>query len=324
MTSSIRPADRQPDGTPPAPIGVGLLLPTREAVIYGDRTGDPRPLVELAVSAEAAGFDSVWAGDSLLARPRADPLALLAAVAARTERVLVGTAVLLPSLWSGEQLAQTTATVDALSAGRFVLGVGAGPGTPGVRADHELVGRDFERRASGSIAVVRRARELWTGSGSDGEQMYPRPGRTGGPPIWIGGHGPRTLERTGRHGDGWFPTATSHDHYASGLARVVESAEAAGRSRDELAAAAYLTVVFGPTEQAGRELAEHSELYYGVPHEVIARQQGSIAGPPDRVGEWLAGFVEAGARHLCIRIGNDDVSGQVEILSGLLDELRRS
>ncbi|MEZ5408620.1 MAG: LLM class flavin-dependent oxidoreductase [Acidimicrobiales bacterium] len=89
----------------------GILLPTREAVIYGDRTGDPRPLVELAVAAEAAGFDSVWAGDSLLARPRAEPLTLLAAVAARTSRVELGTAVLLASMRNPEQLAQSAATL---------------------------------------------------------------------------------------------------------------------------------------------------------------------------------------------------------------------
>ena len=73
---------------------VGILLPTREAVFYGDRRGDPRPLVELAVRAEELGFDSVWAGDSLLARPRAEPLTLLAGVATQTTTVSIGTAVL--------------------------------------------------------------------------------------------------------------------------------------------------------------------------------------------------------------------------------------
>ena len=76
---------------------IGLLLPTREAVIYGDKSGDPRPLVELAVRAEEAGFDSVWAGDSLLARPRAEPLTLLSGVATVTSRVQLGTCLLYTS-----------------------------------------------------------------------------------------------------------------------------------------------------------------------------------------------------------------------------------
>ncbi len=299
---------------------IGVLLPTREAVIYGDRSGDPRPLVELAVRAEGRGFDSVWAGDSLLARPRAEPLTLLAAVAARTERVQLGTAVLLPSLRNPEQLAQATATVDALSGGRLILGIGAGPGTPGVEIDHQLVGADFERRASRSIAVVERVRELWRGDGD--HQMYPLPVTPGGPPIWCGGHGPRTLERTGAHLDGWFGIIPTSEAFAAAMTEVRAAAEAAGRPADAVTANAYLTVVVGPEDDARRLLAEHSQLYYGVPHDVIAGQQASIAGPSDVVERWIRGFIEAGAEHLCIRIGCADVDGQLEILAGLVDRLR--
>ena len=83
-------------------------------------------LVELARQAEALGYDSVWAGDSLLAKPRAEPLTLLAGVATATERVELGTAVLIASQRNPEQLAQASATLDALSGGRFILGIGAG------------------------------------------------------------------------------------------------------------------------------------------------------------------------------------------------------
>lgn len=301
-------------------VEIGVLLPTREAVMYGDGSGDPRPLVELAVTAEQAGFDSVWAGDSLLARPRAEPLTLLAGVATRTTTVRLGTAVLLPSLRNPEQLAQATATLDALSGGRFILGIGAGPGTDGVRGDHELVGTDFERRASRSWEVVDRVRSLW--HGRDGDQMYPTPGSAAGPPVWCGGSGPRTLERTGKGADGWFPTATSPERFASDLARVREVAADAGRDPLSVTAAAYLTVVFGETDEATTALHQHSQLYYGIPHDVVARQQGSVAGPVDVVTGWLRSFVAAGAEHLCIRIGCEDVEGQLTILAGLLDELR--
>ncbi|MDH3683538.1 MAG: LLM class flavin-dependent oxidoreductase [Acidimicrobiia bacterium] len=302
-------------------VEIGVLLPTREAVMYGDGSGDPRPLVDLAVNAEAAGFDSVWAGDSLLARPRAEPLTLLAGVATRTSSVRLGTAVLLPSLRNAEQLAQATATLDALSGGRFILGIGAGPGTPGVAVDHGLVGTDFERRASLSWTVVERVRGLWLGT--DGDQVYPLPGSADGPAIWCGGSGPRTLERAGRGADGWFPTATTPERFAAGLARVREVAEAAGRNPADVVGAAYLTVVFGAAAPAEKALHEHSELYYGVPHAIIAEQQGSIAGPEAMVGAWLREFIDAGAEHLCVRVGCEDVRTQLETLSGLLGELRR-
>jgi alkanesulfonate monooxygenase SsuD/methylene tetrahydromethanopterin reductase-like flavin-dependent oxidoreductase (luciferase family) len=80
------------------------------------------PLLALAERAERLGYDAVWAGDSLLARPRHDPLTLLAAVAARTERVMVGTAVFLPALRNPVVLAHQLATLDRISEGRLVLG----------------------------------------------------------------------------------------------------------------------------------------------------------------------------------------------------------
>src|SRR5438270_10537299 len=101
---------------------IGYLLPTRERVMGG--RPETAPLLALAERAERLGFDSIWVGDSLLARPRHDPLTLLAAVAARTRRPELGTAVLLPALRNPVVLAQQVATLDRISEGRFILGVG--------------------------------------------------------------------------------------------------------------------------------------------------------------------------------------------------------
>lgn len=299
---------------------IGILLPTRESVMYDPGTGDPRPLVALAERAEQAGFDSVWAGDSLLAKPRAEPLTLLAGVAARTTRVALGTAVLLASQRNPEQLAQATATLDAMSDGRLILGIGAGPGAPNVRADHELVGADFDRRSSRAIEVAQRVRSLWTGA--DGTQMYPLPGRREGPPVWIGGEGPRTLERTGRLADGWFPISPNVATFSSGLARVRESAEEAGRSADDLAIGMYVTVVIGEPAEAQRQIEEHAQLYYGAPYDTISRVQGSKAGSREQVGEWMQAFIDAGAQHLCVRFGCDNPEAQLDLLAGMLEDLR--
>src|SRR5438045_8967569 len=102
---------------------VGVLLPTREAAMAG--RPDIGPLLEFAERAEEAGFSSLWAGDAPFARPRFEPLSLLAAVADRTRRVTVGTAILLPVLRHPLLLAHAAATVDRIAAGRLVLGVGA-------------------------------------------------------------------------------------------------------------------------------------------------------------------------------------------------------
>src|SRR6516164_11088910 len=95
---------------------IGYLLPTRE-FIMAERP-QAKPLLELAERAARLNFDSIWVGDSLLARPRHEPLTLLAAVAARVPRVELGTAVLLPALRNPVVLAHQVATLDLISEGR--------------------------------------------------------------------------------------------------------------------------------------------------------------------------------------------------------------
>jgi len=97
----------------------GYLLPTREAVMF-DRPA-AAPLLELGEQAEQLGFEAIWAGDGPLARPRHDTLAMLAALAARTQTVMLGTGVLLGALRPALLLAQTASTVDLISEGRFIL-----------------------------------------------------------------------------------------------------------------------------------------------------------------------------------------------------------
>ena len=112
---------------------VGYLLPTREKIMNGQP--DAAPLLRPAEQAENLGYESVWVGDSLTSRPRHEPLTLLAGVAGRTRRVRLGTAVLLPALRHPLLLAQQVATVDQVSAGRVILGVGIAFDQPNIRAE---------------------------------------------------------------------------------------------------------------------------------------------------------------------------------------------
>jgi alkanesulfonate monooxygenase SsuD/methylene tetrahydromethanopterin reductase-like flavin-dependent oxidoreductase (luciferase family) len=97
-------------------LKLGYLLPTREQIMEG--LPGAAPLLSLAERAETLGYDSVWVGDSLLARPRHEPLTLLAGVAGRTRRIELGTAVLLPALRNPVVLAHIVATLDQVSEGR--------------------------------------------------------------------------------------------------------------------------------------------------------------------------------------------------------------
>src|SRR5438477_9063442 len=110
------------------PVRIGYLLPTREQVMQGHP--EAAPLISLAERAEGLGYNSIWVGDSILARPRHEPLTLLSAVAARTRKAELGTAVLLPALRNPVVLAHGVATLDQISEGRFNLRLGIARDVP--------------------------------------------------------------------------------------------------------------------------------------------------------------------------------------------------
>ena len=291
--------------------------------MYAPHDGDPRRLVDLAVQAEELGFAAAWIGDSLLAKPRAEPLSVLAAVAAATERIDIGTAVLLASMRNATQLAQQAATVDALSGGRLILGVGAGPPAPDVNADFDLVGGDFDRRGTRLMQIVHDARELWRADGTPtAQRLQPVCATEGGPRLWLGGSGPRGLERAGRHFDGWFPTAPAVDAFAEQLVTMRAHAADAGRDPASITAAAYLTVNIGDPDTAAAEVDEHSKLYYGAPAEVVRRLLGTYSGTQAQVAAWLQSYIDAGCEHISIRLASSDVDTQLDRLVELLPELR--
>ncbi|TME56325.1 MAG: LLM class flavin-dependent oxidoreductase [Chloroflexi bacterium] len=298
----------------------GLLLPSREALLWGN--SDLAFVIEAARRAEQAGYDSVWAGDSLLARPRGEPLTLLAGVAGATSHVTLGTAVLLPLLRHPLSLAHAVATLDRISAGRLIVGVGPGAELPGTHAELAALGIPSDRRVSAMLSAVERCRRLWRNE-EPGLELQPRPFRADGPPIWLGGSGPRMLRLAGETFDGWLPFSPTPADYASGLRAVREAAERAGRDPDSVATGAYLTVAVAddPREAAGH-LDAYMRTYYGVPAEVMTRAQACHAGTLESAAEWFAAYRGAGARHLVVRLARPDLSDYHQTAGQLLGAAR--
>src|SRR5260370_34741804 len=145
----------------------GLLLPSREALIWAN--GDLGVVVDAARQAEQAGYDSVWAGDSLLARPRGEPIALLAAVAGATPRVTLGTAVLLPLLRHPPSLAHAPATLDRIAQGRLVVAGGPRAQPPRPHAGLTAGGIPRHPRGRARAHPGERWKRLW----GDGEPRRP-------------------------------------------------------------------------------------------------------------------------------------------------------
>ena len=312
-------------------VEFGVLLPTREAVMSG--RPETAPLLTMAERAEAAGFDSVWIGDSLIARPRHEPLTLLAAVAARTKRVRLGTAVLLPALRNPVVLAQIVGTLDRVAEGRVILGVGIAADAPAIRKEFAAAGVPWDRRVGRYLETLEICRALWTRDGVsfsgkhftlDNVTMEPKPHRPGGPPIWIGGSGPTALRDAARF-DAWFPTGPGVEFFAEQFPKIQAAARAAGRASDAVMGAAYVTLAFDANPAAAEQrLHGFLETYYGAPAQVIMKRQATYAGPIDGCVEWLQRWIDAGARHICLRFAGGDQLAQVdEAARQLLPRLKR-
>ncbi len=307
---------KSPNSAPKQPSGTGLLLPSREVLLW--KESDLAFVVEAARRAETSGYDSVWVGDSLLARPRGEPLTLLAAVAGATKRVALGTAVLLPLLRHPISLAHAVATLDRLAEGRLILGIGPGADLPGTHAELKALGVPSERRVGDMLAGVERCRRLWRNE-EPGIELSPRPTQTAGPPLWLGGAGPRMLRLAGAMFDGWLPLSPTPADYESGLRAVREAAEEAGRDPGSVATGAYLTVAISDTpDDAARQLDDYIRAYYGVPAEIMARTMACHAGTLESAAEWFAAYRAAGALHLVVRIARPNLSDYDQIVHALL------
>ena len=298
-----------------------MLLPSREVLLWAG--GDLAFLIEAARRAEQLGYDSVWVGDSLLARPRGEPVTLLAAAAGATTRVTLGTAVLLPLLRHPLSLAHALATLDRIAQGRLVVGVGPGAELPGTHVELAAIGVPSDRRVAALLSATERIRRLWRNE-EPGLELQPRPFRAGGPPIWLGGSGPRMLRLAGTTFDGWLPFSPTPAEYASGFRAVREAAERAGRDPDQIAAGAYLTLAVADSPgEAAAALDGYMRGYYGVPAEVMAKAQACHAGTLESAAEWFAAYRDAGARHLVVRLAHPDLSDYHDTVRQLLSASRR-
>lgn len=291
---------------------LGYLLPTRERVM--ENHPETGPLLALAERAEALGFDSIWVGDSVTARPRHDPLTLLAAVAARTRRAALGTAVLLPALRNPVLLAHQVATVDRIAEGRLILGIGIAADMPAIRREFEAMGVPFDKRVGRMNEAMRLCKALWSGQPVDWSGLWavkqgtvgPTPHRPGGPPIWFGGGLPAGRARTGRLYDGWFPNLPTPEEYPAQLAEVREAARAAGRDPQAITGAMYLTLAIDDdVKRADDKINDYLANYYGVPAAGMRARQRCYAGPASGAVAWLKSYADAGATHLMLRFAGD-------------------
>lgn len=300
---------------------VGLSLPQHTDV----EPSSAREIVELVRLAEESGFDSVWGVDGLFTAAVFDPLLVLTLAALRSERVRLGVGTLVLPFQQPLLLARAVATLDQLSSGRVTLGVAAGmPSGP-----HEAFGNqrsEREARVEEYIALLRR---LFTGEPVDYEGSYrklrgvmvrPRPVQD--PlPIWLGGSGPRALERAARLGDGWIGTGTAtREHFASQVQTLRDTLDEIGRGDDDFTTAKRVYVAIG---QRPESIVRWFNLTYGADLTRFERAGGGaedplgyvVSGSIDDVTEELIAIRAAGAGLLVLHPVGDDFHGQLRFLA---------
>ena len=310
-------------------ISLGYLLPTRERIMVGSHGTDE--ILKLGDKAEEVGLDSVWIGDSLLAKPRHEPLTLIAAIAGRTRKIKMGTAVLLPMLRNPVLLAHQIATLDQISHGRFIMGIGTARDVPAIQNEFKAAGVPFEKRIGTMLESMRLCRALWTGGSvnwrgrwdvSDAE-LAPTPYTKGGPHIWSGGGVEAALKRSARYFDGWFPSGPGGgEEWSKSWSQLKEFALEAGRDPSHIVGAAYVTVsIKDDVSSAEAELNHYLESYYNLPAEQIRNQQYCFAGEMSAATSWVQKFVDGGASHMCLRFTGSDDERQMEALASLRERL---
>ena len=241
---------------------------------------DIQGVIDLAVRAEELGFDSVWASehvfnvsyvyDRIGDKPYYEPLTVLTYVAAKTKTLGLGTSVLVLPYHNPIRLAKVAATLDVLSGGRLMLGVGVGV----IEQELEAMGSPYAERGAISDETIAIMKELWTNPDPSFEGKYhsfsgmkftPKPVQKPHIPLIIGGTSRAAIRRAARNGTTWHPTALAPDVLAEGVKYLHEQAEKAGRDPSEISVS--VSAAMGNTHNHNRySLGEN-------PEEVLERSQ---------------------------------------------------
>jgi alkanesulfonate monooxygenase SsuD/methylene tetrahydromethanopterin reductase-like flavin-dependent oxidoreductase (luciferase family) len=278
-------------------VDVGIGLPN--AVRGVDRRGT----VDWAKRAEDAGFSSLGTIDRI-AFPNYESLIALAAAAGVTERIRLTTDVLLAPLRSNTALlAKQAATIDHLSEGRLVLGLGVG-----LREDDfEVSGIDYHTRGRVFEQQLDELMRLWAGEGGVGPQ--PANGRR--PGLLIGGGADAAFRRAARYADGWTLGGGGPDLLRDSIVRLRAAWDEAGR-KDEPRTVALTYFCLG--DDAERLAEQNFGHYYGWLGEFTASIVASAAKDADAVRDVVSGFESAGADELILLPGSPDPE-QVDLLA---------
>ncbi|CAM3649804.1 LLM class flavin-dependent oxidoreductase [Mycobacterium frederiksbergense] len=325
--------------------GIGLSLPNRGILFGAISVAEMLELAEFADRGEF--FDSVWVGDGLIAKPRVEAVASLAAISARTTRVQLGVCCLATfPLRQPVVFAAQWASLDVLSGGRALLAVCLGATTErsggNVLAELTAAGITGRERVPRLEEGVRLVRALWSGPTSwDGQfwsfpevSLEPRPIQDPCP-IWIASnpdpdrmpeHRYRAaIERVATLADGWQTAVTTPEDFGRKWDEIQSAADAAGRDASALTSSAHLMInLAGSREEARAEGKRFLDTYYSMDSSDEILDRWGAFGTPEQVMDRIDQYLAVGLDVPVLRFASFDQPGQMELAEQtLLPELQR-
>ncbi len=281
-------------------------------------------LILAAREAEARGFESVFVSDHVASpfeptTPHAvtfplrptdaflEPLTALALVAAVTERVKLGTTVLVLPHRHPVLTAKIVATLDSLSDGRVIVGVGVG----GLRDEIELFGVPYDRRGVWSDEALGVMRRCWADERSkhDGEFFrfddvgcYPKPAQEPHPPLWIGGHTPAAYRRVARFGDGFHAAWSTPEVMREQIGDIWKACSEIGR--------------------LGTDLTFSVRAGFGIREHASSRPTASLIGPPAFIAEQIARYANVGVSHIVLEAPVRDLDQHLSLMRRFTEDVR--
>ena len=265
-------------------------------------------LVELVALVDRSDYDSLWVGDHVsFPLPILDPLLQLAQAAVVSRRLTLGTSVYLLPLRHPAPVAKQIATLDHMTEGRLIFGVGVGGEFP---KEYEVCGVPHGERGARLAEGVGVLRKLWTGEkvshagkfygGFSDVPMQPPARQAGGPPIWFAGRSDAALRRIGRIGDGWLSYVITPDMYRAGLDKIAQAADATGRGVSRFGTGHLLfTRVDDTYEKALDAATETLSVRYAMDFRKAAQRYCAL-GRPEQIAETIRQFHAAGVRHVIL------------------------
>jgi alkanesulfonate monooxygenase SsuD/methylene tetrahydromethanopterin reductase-like flavin-dependent oxidoreductase (luciferase family) len=237
----------------------------------------------------------------------------LTVAATATERAALGSCVVQVPLRSPAALAKQALTLQTLTGGRFVLGVGAGSH----QGEYEAAGVDFDDRGRLLDAGIDAIRAAWATGGPDCDGApYRQLPSAPTVPVWVGGSSPAAIRRAATTGDGWIPLFVEPDQLAPGYQRLATEAEEAGRDPAAVTPAVVVFAHVGPGDRAAERGCRWLSSLYGIPPKAFARHL--VAGPADQCAGQIERYFAAGARHVAVMVADDRAGEHFAALSAAL------